>query len=101
MPRGGSGGAGGVRGGRRGGGGGGGGGGALGGQARMDASITTADYDFPAPQRTGNSCNLRMQAAIKNRSIHIISDFPTGMRSPPCFQTASQSLRIAREACGA
>ena len=59
-------------------------GGQLGGQARMGASITTAENDFPVPQRTGNSCDVRLYRTIKNPSIHI-SDFPTGMRSPPCF----------------
>ena len=49
---------------------------------RMDASINTAENDFPVPQRTGNSCDVKMPRAIKNPSIHI-SDFPTGMRSPP------------------
>ena len=55
-----------------------------GGSRTGDPSITTADYDFPAPQRTGNSCDVQMALTIKNPSIHI-SDFRTGMRSPPCF----------------
>ena len=51
---------------------------------RMDASINTAENDFPVPQRTGDSCNVRMRISIKYPSIHI-SDFRTGMCSPPCF----------------
>ena len=44
----------------------------------MGPSITTVENDFPVPQRTGNSCDVRMKISIKYPSKSDGSEFSEG-----------------------
>ena len=72
-----------------------------GGSRPGDPSITTAENDFPAPQHTGNSCNVQINAPCNQKSIDSHYRFSDGNAFSAVFLEGAQSRRTAGKACGA